>query len=178
MSCLSVGSRAPELLRLKEGHKLLDPSVQSAVFTLQRADVYSFAIVLYEIHFLGPGLLERAGPNGLVGFNTGKGLKLTNKVNKHTSIALHRDNLTLSGGCKTFGEPNMTPREILERVFVGPSDYDVSQGFRPQTATLGNCLQFVKNCLSDCWCETASERTDFKACPTHSGSLRAPKELI
>ena len=140
-------SRAPELLRLKEAHKLLEPASPSSVSIFQKADVYSFAIILYEIHFLGPGLLSpppETRPGN--GFNT--------------------------GGCKTFGEPNMTPREVLERVFVGPSGSG-GFAFRPQTAILRHsCPPFIKLCLTECWVEAPADRADFKCVRNRLRPLR------
>ncbi|XP_059085457.1 guanylate cyclase 32E-like [Tigriopus californicus] len=44
--------RAPEMLRLKDPSKLLDMRyISASEIMLQKADVYSFAILFYEIHF-------------------------------------------------------------------------------------------------------------------------------
>eukprot|EP00095_Tigriopus_kingsejongensis_P008339 maker-scaffold395_size185061-snap-gene-0.32 protein:Tk08339 transcript:maker-scaffold395_size185061-snap-gene-0.32-mRNA-1 annotation:"guanylate cyclase 32e" len=123
--CEELLYRAPEFLRLKDPSKLLDSRYLTASEAmLQKADVYSFAVLLFEIHFRP----------------------------KTPLLAFTRNRV----GTRPFGDLDMTPTEVLERV------YNPHIQLRPQIDALENCLDFVKACMKDAWHESPIERPDFK----------------
>ncbi len=64
-------------------------------------------------------------------------------------------------GVRPFGEMEMTPGEVLERI-LRPPEGDPHRIFRPRLESLHECPEFVTECIEDCWREDLEERPDFK----------------
>ena len=114
---------APEFVR-QEGR---------AVYGSQKGDVYSFAIVLYEIY-------GKKGPFGETHL-TAKGI---------LAPSIHS---VFSYMCSGFAA------EIITRVrhrYVGEKAY------RPPLSALGSVPKFVTDTIEECWGEDPSSRPEFK----------------
>ncbi|KDR09970.1 Guanylate cyclase 32E, partial [Zootermopsis nevadensis] len=68
-----------------------------------------------------------------------------------------------------FGEPSLTPTEVLLRVIRPEPD---QPPFRPQLELLENSFNFVRDCLVECWAENPEDRPDFKTIRTKLRPLR------
>ncbi|KYN04686.1 Guanylate cyclase 32E [Cyphomyrmex costatus] len=105
--------KAPELLRITRAKQL-------KVHDFKRADVYSFAIILYELH-------GRHGP---------------------------------------FGITDLTVDQILQGIVTN------NELLRPPLDQVENMLDFVRDCLLECWSENPKLRPDFKSIKDKLNPLR------
>ena len=143
------------MLRLRDPAKLLlenrynsSSLISSATDELmQKSDVYSFAIILYEIHYRP----QEEDASSIFEPYSRRDVPYFQVCFSSVSSTFSQGNLI-----RPYGDSAMSTREILERVV------DPEIRLRPPIDALENCFDFVKSCIKDSWQEDSEDRPDFK----------------